>query len=79
MATGTGHWPGRGCRALEGQCLAIPHTLVIILILTTTYFLKLHLNHPGQRRVTQASTKYMRIKQVVKSDFSKLASFKRTA
>ena len=33
-------WPeGQGI-GLEGQCLAIPHTLVIILTLTTTYFLK---------------------------------------
>ena len=35
------------------------HTLVIILKLTTTYCLKPHLNHPGQRRVTQACDKYL--------------------
>ena len=48
-------------RALEGRCLAIPthlshQTKPYIKIL----FLKNHLNHPGQCRVTQASTPYMR-------------------
>ena len=58
-ATGTGHWPGGARRALEGLCLAIPtffthHTKSYIKIL----FLKPHLNHPRQPRVTQAGGKY---------------------
>ena len=54
MATGTGHWPGGARRALEGQCLAIP-TYSWYQILSLNTILIPILNHPGQRRVTQAS------------------------
>ena len=58
MNTG-GHWPRGSHRALEGQCLDIStymshHTKPYISVI----FLKPHLNHPGQHRVTMASLKY---------------------
>ena len=64
MATGTGHWPGGTCRALEDKCTAITtyfshQTKPYIKIL----FLKPHLNHPRQRWVTQA-------RDVIKLKFS---------
>ena len=58
MTTVTLHLPGGARRALEGQCLASPHTLVTILNLISILILKPHLNHPGQCWVTQASLYY---------------------
>ena len=54
--------PFHGSMRIINQCLAIPiyyshQTKPYIKIL----FLKPHLNHPGQRRVTQASTPYLQL------------------
>ena len=53
MATGTGHWHGG---ALHANVWLSQHARVIKLnLIISILFLKPHLNHPGQHRVTQAS------------------------
>ena len=46
------------CRPLQANVWLSQHTLVMKLNLKTNYFLKPHLNHPGQCLVTQACKIY---------------------